>query len=293
MVSSFALLSVTLALAGTTCTRARPTPPTSLAAREPCLQHPTLPCMPACTCCAPQVSAAHISCCAVRRWWATTTHPTYAAHVGMRKLTGRPALGHHVRAHERACTTRARITVIPGLNMANKQVLANMRRCGDVRDARLGEGCPEEQRDVARPRARFPGNPLMAEHEAYTRCWNTSDGQPHTQFLHITDNCPCVQYSGAEGGGSTQQARRRSGQPWPLCAAPVSWCHGRCLCRRRRCCCFEGGSRQRVLTPHQYRVGIATLCVWGRVRSLQPVRRCGVCCVVVSSSEVQRSRGPG
>ncbi len=36
MVSSFAMLSVTLALAGTTCTRARPTPPMSSAAREPC-----------------------------------------------------------------------------------------------------------------------------------------------------------------------------------------------------------------------------------------------------------------
>jgi len=214
MVSSFALLSVTLALAGTTCTRARPTPPTSLAAREPCLQHPTLPCMPACTCCAPQVSAAHISCCAVRRWWATTTHPTYAAHVGMRKLTGRPALGHHVRAHERACTTRARITVIPGLNMANKQVLANMRRCGDFRDARLGEGCPEEQRDVARPRARFPGNPLMAEHEAYTRCWNTSTRAPRaagprsrrgaavaSHGPYALRRCPGVTGAACAGGG--------------------------------------------------------------------------------------------
>ena len=53
----------------------------------------------------------------------------------------------------------------------------------------------------------------MAEHVAYTRCWNTSGGSAPTQFLTIADNCPCVQYGGAESTGSNNevcpQAERR------------------------------------------------------------------------------------
>ncbi|KAK9827704.1 hypothetical protein WJX81_002445 [Elliptochloris bilobata] len=52
---------------------------------------------------------------------------------------------------------------------------------------------------------RFPGNPLMSEREAYVRCWNNTDGTAPTHFITITDNCPCVQYSGAEGSGSANQ----------------------------------------------------------------------------------------
>ena len=45
----------------------------------------------------------------------------------------------------------------------------------------------------------------MAEQVAYTRCWNTSGGSAPTQFLTIADNCPCVQYGGAESTGSNNQ----------------------------------------------------------------------------------------
>ena len=39
----------------------------------------------------------------------------------------------------------------------------------------------------------------MAEHEAYVRCWNNTDGSAPSHFITITDNCPCVQYSETTG----------------------------------------------------------------------------------------------
>lgn len=72
----------------------------------------------------------------------------------------------------------------------------------------------------------------MAEHVAYTRCWNTSGGNAPTQFLTIADNCPCVQYGGAESTGSNNQ----------VCLVPIA---GRVLQEPQRTCGAAAAARRR------------------------------------------------
>ena len=79
---------------------------------------------------------------------------------------------------------------------------------------------------------RFPGNPLMAENEAYVRCWNNTDGTAPTHFITITDNCPCVQYS--ETTGNQVPHRAPAGDMCSPCAGHfrVLWVYepGPCDC---------------------------------------------------------------